>query len=102
MMAMPQPRGEPETVRMLIRGPWRERRDTNELIDPYRDDAVARAPRSILADLDDARRAAVAAKKQAAALPGYARAELMHRGRKLLLERADDIGRTMARGPATR
>ena len=48
------------------------------------------------------RRAAVAAKKQAAALPGYARAELMHRGRKLLLERADDIGRTMARGPATR
>jgi len=46
--------------------------------------------------------AAVAAKKQAAALPGYQRAELLHRGRKLLLERADDIGRTMAREPAAR
>jgi acyl-CoA reductase-like NAD-dependent aldehyde dehydrogenase len=82
---------------MLIGGHWREGRDTTEVIDPYRGDAVARAPRSTREDLDDALRAAVAAKEQAAAMPGYQRAELLRRVGRLLLERADDIGRTMAR-----
>jgi acyl-CoA reductase-like NAD-dependent aldehyde dehydrogenase len=96
-MASAELRGEPETVRMLIGGHWREGRDTTEVIDPYRGDAVARAPRSTREDLDDALRAAVAAKEQAAAMPGYQRAELLRRVGRLLLERADDIGRTMAR-----
>ena len=96
-MARAELRGEPETVRMLIGGQWREARDTVEVIDPYRGDAVARAPRSTREDLDDALRAAVAAKPQAAAVPGYERAQLLRRVGELLLERADDIGRMMAR-----
>ena len=93
------PRAEtaPAIVPMLIGGKWREGRATSDVIDPYRGELVARAPASTLGDLSDALDAAVAARPQAAAMPGFKRAKLLRRVGELLLARADDIGRTMAR-----
>jgi acyl-CoA reductase-like NAD-dependent aldehyde dehydrogenase len=82
---------------MLIGGGWREGRTTSDVIDPYRGELVARAPVSTFDDLSDALDAAVAAKPQAAAMPGFERAKLLRRVGELLLERADDIALTMAR-----
>ena len=65
--------------------------------DPYRNTVVSRAPRSSLADLDDALDAAVKAKETIAAMPAYERAALLRRAAKLLVERADFIAEIMAR-----
>src|ERR671919_282277 len=93
------PRAEraPAIVPMLIGGEWREGRARSDVVDPYRGDLVARAPASTLDDLNDALEAAVAARPQAAAMPGFDRAKLLRRVGELLLERADDIALTMAR-----
>ena len=52
-------------IRMLIGGTWREGSDERDIVNPYSGEIVARAPESSLQDLDDALRAATAAKKQA-------------------------------------
>jgi acyl-CoA reductase-like NAD-dependent aldehyde dehydrogenase len=84
-------------IPMLIGGQWRAAAETYEVRDPYRGTVVAQAPRSSLADLDDALNAAVQAKAKAAATPAYERAALLRRAGKLVVERADAIGEIMAR-----
>ena len=81
----------------LINGEWREADEAHEVIDPYRNVVVARAPRSSLHELDAALNAAVAAKAVMAAMPGYERAALLRRAKALLLERADSIAEVMTR-----
>jgi acyl-CoA reductase-like NAD-dependent aldehyde dehydrogenase len=93
----PRAEAAPAIVPMLIGGQWREGRATSDVIDPYRGEPVARAPGSTQGDLNDALDAAVAARAQAAAMPGFERAKLLRRVIDLLLERADDIALTMAR-----
>jgi len=85
----------PTEIPMLIGGQWRAASDTYEVRDPYRNTVVSNAPRSSLADLDDALDAAVKAKAKAAALPAYERAALLRRAAKLLIERADFIAAIM-------
>jgi acyl-CoA reductase-like NAD-dependent aldehyde dehydrogenase len=82
---------------MLIGGRWCVPAETDDVRDPYRGDVIAQAPRASLADLDAALAAAVAAKKTAAAMPGYERAALLRRVGALLVERADRIAEIMAR-----
>jgi len=65
--------------------------------DPYRNTVVSHAPRSSVADLNDALDAAVSAKAKAAAAPGYERAALLRRAGKLLVDRAERIAEIMAR-----
>lgn len=84
-------------IPMLIAGAWREADETHDVIDPYRNALVARAPRSSLVDLDAALQSAVAAKAVMAAMPGYERAALLRRVKMLLLERADSIAEVMTR-----
>ena len=84
-------------VPMLIGGEWRFGTREYDIVDPYRGDPVARAPNSTPADLDEAISAAVAAKPQAAAMPGYKRAELLHRVGDLLAQRAESIAEIMTR-----
>ena len=93
----PRAEAAPAIVPMLIGGRWRKGRATSDVIDPYRGELVARAPASTQGDLNDALDAAVAARPQAAAMPGFERAKLLRRVIELLLERADDIALTMAR-----
>src|SRR5215203_1261606 len=66
-------------VPMLIGGDWRFGQSEYDVIDPYRGEIVARAPESTPEDLDAAISAAVVAKAEAAAMPGYKRAELLHK-----------------------
>lgn len=89
--------GAPAVVRMLVGGQWREGAQTYEVRDPYRNEVVALAPESTLQDLDDALKAACAAKAQAAAMPGYERAAILRRVAQLLVERADEIAEVMSR-----
>ena len=84
-------------IPMLIGGEWRAASETYEVRDPYRNTVVSHAPRSSLADLNDALDAAVGAKEKAAATPAYERAALLRRAAKLLVERADFIAEIMAR-----
>ncbi len=81
----------------LINGDWRQAEDLHDVVDPYRNVVVARAPRSSLKDLDAALNAATAAKATMAAMPGYQRAALLRRVKALLLERADAIAEVMTR-----
>jgi acyl-CoA reductase-like NAD-dependent aldehyde dehydrogenase len=87
----------PSDIPMLIGGEWRTAMESYEVRDPYRGTVVSRAPRTSLADLDDALDAAVNAKAKAAATPAYERAALLRRAGKLLVERADDTAEIMAR-----
>ncbi len=87
----------PAEIPMLIGGEWRMAAETYPVRDPYRNVVVANAPRSSLADLNDALDAAVKAKAQAAATPAYERAALLRRAEKLLVERADRIADVMSR-----
>jgi acyl-CoA reductase-like NAD-dependent aldehyde dehydrogenase len=82
---------------MLIGVEWREGATMDAVNDPYRNEVVSYQPRSTLADLDDALRAAVAAKSVIAAMPGFERAALLRRVSALLVERADMIAEVMSR-----
>jgi acyl-CoA reductase-like NAD-dependent aldehyde dehydrogenase len=84
-------------IPMLIGGEWREGATMDAVNDPYRNEVVSYQPRSTLADLDDALRAAVAAKSVIAAMPGFERAALLRRVSALLVERADMIAEVMSR-----
>lgn len=84
-------------IPMLIGGEWRTASEVHDVIDPYRNETVARAPRSSLTDLDDALQAAVAAKAVMAAMRGYERAALLRRVNALLLQRAEEIAEVMSR-----
>ena len=92
-----KPEAGPAEIPMLIGGEWRAASETYEVRDPYRNTVVSHAPRSSLADLDDALNAAVAAKAKAAATPAYERAALLRRAATLLVQRADRIAEIMAR-----
>jgi acyl-CoA reductase-like NAD-dependent aldehyde dehydrogenase len=92
-----KPEAGPAEIPMLIGSEWRAASETYEVRDPYRNTVVSHAPRSSLADLDDALNAAVAAKAKAAATPAYERAALLRRAATLLVQRADRIAEIMAR-----
>jgi acyl-CoA reductase-like NAD-dependent aldehyde dehydrogenase len=87
----------PARLQMLIGGSWRAGATETNIVDPFRGDVVARAPESLLGDLDDALTAAVAAKQVMAAMPGYERAALLRRAGVLLAERGEEIARVMVR-----
>lgn len=93
----PAKAARPLTIPMLIGGAWRQPSRCDEVHDPYRGEVTALAPRSSLADLDDALTAATAAKAQMAAMPGYERAALLRRVGALIVERAEDVAEVMAR-----
>lgn len=87
----------PHTIPMLIGGAWREPVESYEVHDPYRGEVTAFAPKSSIADLDDALTAAVDAKPRMAGMPGFERAALLRRVGALLVERADRIADVMSR-----
>lgn len=93
----PAKAARPLTIPMLIGGAWWQPSRCDEVHDPYRGEVTALAPRSSLADLDDALTAATAAKAQMAAMPGYERAALLRRVGALIVERAEDVAEVMAR-----
>jgi len=66
-------------ARALIGGQWIDPAHTAEIRDPYRNEVVGTTPISSREEIDAALNAAVAAREEAAAIPGYARAALLRR-----------------------
>ncbi len=96
MQPTPAP-ATPPVIPMLIGGTWKSAAETAEIRNPYDGELVCHAPRSSMADLDAALKAATAVKEQAAALPGYERAKILRRSGALLVERAGHIAEIMSR-----
>jgi len=88
---------ETEYISSLIGGEWRAPGTVAEVRDPFRGDLVACAPVSTARDLEDALKAAVAAKEVIAAMPGHERAVLLRRAADNLQARAEEIGLAMSR-----
>jgi acyl-CoA reductase-like NAD-dependent aldehyde dehydrogenase len=86
---------EPERIRMLIGGQWRDAQDLQEVRDPYRGGVVANAPISSKRDCDDALDAAQRAKKSMADMPGFERAAMLRRAAEAVSARADEIAHAM-------
>lgn len=85
------------TARLLVGGAWRDGGGWFDVVDPYRDGVVARAAEASAGDVADAVAAAVACRAEAAAQPGYRRAELLRRVAALLAERDEEIAETVTR-----
>jgi acyl-CoA reductase-like NAD-dependent aldehyde dehydrogenase len=71
-------------AKSLIGGTWRNGERHVEIRDPYRDEVVGTAPVSNAADVEAAVTAAVNARDQMAAMPGYERAALLRRAVELI------------------
>ena len=84
-------------IPMLIGGEWVAPTRSYDVIDPYRNEVVAQAPNSTMAELDRALAAAAKAKTVMAKMPGYERAALLRRVGVLLAERAGAIAEIMTR-----
>ncbi|GMG83149.1 aldehyde dehydrogenase family protein [Paralimibaculum aggregatum] len=84
-------------VRHLIAGEWIASPATDVTTDPYRGTAVARVARGDAGVVDRAVAAARAAAPGVAAMPAHERAAILHRAAALIVERAGEIGETMAR-----
>jgi len=72
------------TAKTLIGGVWREAKRVVEIHDPYRSGVVGTAPVSTAADVEAAVGAAVDARDEMAAMPGYERAALLRRAAALI------------------
>jgi len=88
---------EPAEIRMLIGNEWRRGTALRDIVDPYRQSVIARAPESTLEDLDDALESAVAARSVIAGMPAYERAALLRRVQALMAEYADQLATIMSR-----
>jgi acyl-CoA reductase-like NAD-dependent aldehyde dehydrogenase len=84
-------------IPMLIGGEWVTPTRSYDVMDPYRNEVIAQAPNSTMAELDRALAAAVKAKSVMAKMPGYERAALLRRVGVLLAERANTIAEIMTR-----
>ena len=71
-------------AKTLVGGTWRDAGRSVEIRDPYRGDVVGTAPVSTAADVEAAVAAAVDARDQMAAMPGYERAALLRRAVALI------------------
>lgn len=90
--------GEPVlAVRHLIDGQWCDSSEHAEGRDPYRGEVVTRVPQGSAALVGQAVAAAAEAAPRVAAMPAYKRSAILQRAADLIVERADTIGRLMAR-----
>jgi acyl-CoA reductase-like NAD-dependent aldehyde dehydrogenase len=87
----------PVAARALIGGRWREPARTIEIRDPYRGELVGLMPVSAPADVEAAVAAAVEARAQAAAIPGYERAALLRRAAALVERDVSSLAELMTR-----
>lgn len=94
---MNAPVGNQFAARALIGGEWRSSDKLRKIRDPYRGDIVGTMAISTNVDLDDALKAAVAARDVAAALPGYERAALLKTVSQLIERDVKSLALLMAR-----
>ena len=82
-------------MKMYIAGEWIDKAETMDVINPYDGSVVDTVPRGTAADIDRAIDSAERGAKVMAAMSAYERYEIIHRAADLMLERLDDLGRTI-------
>lgn len=87
----------PIEARALINGEWRSSGQTCEIQDPYRGNIVGTLHLCGKDDLNDALDAAVKARDEAAAMPGYERAALLRRIAERIGRDIDSLAQLMTR-----
>ena len=82
-------------MKMYIAGEWVDKAETMNVVNPYDGSVVDTVPRGDAADIDRAIDSAERGAKVMAAMSAYERYEIIHRAADLMLERLDDLGRTI-------
>ena len=82
-------------MKMYIAGEWVDKAETMDVVNPYDGSVVDTVPRGDAADIDRAIDSAERGAKVMAAMSAYERYEIIHRAADLMLERLDDLGRTI-------
>ncbi len=82
---------------MLIGGEWHAGASFFDDRDPYRGELVARAPAASPDDIDAALAAAAGAASRVARVPSYQRQAILERAAALVVQRKDELARTITR-----
>ena len=82
-------------MKMYIAGEWVDKAETMDVVNPYDGSVVDTVPRGDAADIDRAIDSAERGAKVMAAMGAHERYEIIHRAADLMLERLDDLGRTI-------
>lgn len=82
-------------MRMHIGGEWVDRPQKIDVLNPFDSSVVDTIPKSSLNDVEKAIETAVRGAKAVAKLTGYERYEILHKASELMVERAEDLGRTI-------
>ena len=82
-------------MKMYIAGEWVDKAETMDVVNPYDGSVVDTVPRGDAADINRAIDSAERGAKVMAAMSAHERYEIIHRAADLMLERLDDLGRTI-------
>ena len=82
-------------MKMYIAGEWVDKAETMDVVNPYDGSVIDTVPRGDAADISRAIDSAERGAKVMAAMSAHERYEIIHRAADLMLERLDDLGRTI-------
>ena len=82
-------------MKMYIAGKWVDKAQTIDVTNPYDGSVIDTVPRGEPSDVEAAIASAERGAKAMAALSAYERYQIIHRASDLMLERLDDLGRTI-------
>lgn len=82
-------------MKMYIAGKWVDKAATIDVINPYDGSIIDTVPKGEPADVEQAIASAERGAKAMASLSAYERYQILHRASDLMLERLDDLGRTI-------
>ena len=82
-------------MKMYIAGEWVDKDDKIDVTNPYDGSVVDTVPRGDAADVARAIDSAARGAKVMAEMSAYERYEIIHKASDIMLERLDDLGRTI-------
>lgn len=83
-------------MRMHIHGEWVEGSDTIEVRNPFDDSVIDTVPQASSAEVNAAIEGAVEGAKIMRAMPAYERYQILRKAAELMVERQEDLGRTIS------
>lgn len=83
-------------MKMFVRGQWVEKPSKIEVKNPFDGSVVDTVPKADAADVDAALAGAVEGAEIMRRMTGYDRYRILHRAAELMVERANDLGRTIS------
>src|SRR5690242_4423916 len=83
-------------MKMFIAGEWVDRRARIEVVNPFDGSTIDAVPQADADDVDRALAGAVAGAATMRRIPGHERFRILARAAALMLERAEELGRTIS------